>query len=523
MNKIILLGLDGATWKVLNPLIENNYLPNFKKLVTEGTRGYLESTKPPITAPAWLSMATGKNPGKTGITKFVNFDPKDLTTYMATSEDYRKNGAIWDQLNRKGYKTYLIGYPMLYPYYDLDGVIVGGFHIPPKANLAHPQTIEERINEISNGYVNHVPWHSDKYENNKNMLMKDLSTMFDKQIRVVKNLLKDEWDFFAYVCSVPDFLQHAFWEDWENSDSPFHQKFIKLWELMDEKLSVLMGRKNTNLFVVSDHGFGPLKNKVSPMKWFIDQGYIRKKKFYYLKKIVHSFLKSLNKKMHDLSLYEKLNLSEEKIFRFIKTKSNKEPFNVSLPVPAVVDMENSKVIFHTSGIHGSINILMNSTKDVQQLKREIRGKIKELEKKFSFKIKIYDAEEIYQGPKADKLPDIIFNIDNYASRIDNEIVEDGIYKKNFDFGNRTGSHRDQGIFISHGPDIKSSEKMKKFRIYDIAPTILHLYDLPISNDIDGSVLKEIFKEGSEPYQREIRYSEEGEEEKIKDTIKDLKL
>lgn len=60
-----------------------------------------------------------------------------------------------------------------------------------------------------------------------------------------------------------------------------------------------------------------------------------------------------------------------------------------------------------------------------------------------------------------------------------------------------GTHKVHGIFIAYGKDIKKNYKINEVKIYDIAPTILHIFNLPIPNDIDGKVLIEIFEPESE--------------------------
>jgi hypothetical protein len=63
----------------------------------------------------------------------------------------------------------------------------------------------------------------------------------------------------------------------------------------------------------------------------------------------------------------------------------------------------------------------------------------------------------------------------------------------------------------------------------LAPTILHIFDIPIQNDVDGRVLTEIFKESSEFAKRKPKYTKlthfdkRTEDEKLKEVIKDLKL
>ena len=71
-TKMLVLGLDGATWDVIFPLLQAGKMPNLKYLVDGGMWGYLNSTNPPMTLPSWSSMLTGCNPGKHGIFDFVH-------------------------------------------------------------------------------------------------------------------------------------------------------------------------------------------------------------------------------------------------------------------------------------------------------------------------------------------------------------------------------------------------------------------------------------------------------------------
>jgi predicted AlkP superfamily phosphohydrolase/phosphomutase len=70
--KTFVLGLDGATFDQLKPLMDQGYLPTIKSMCAHGASGPLETVFPPVTAPAWLSMATGLNPGKSGIFDYIN-------------------------------------------------------------------------------------------------------------------------------------------------------------------------------------------------------------------------------------------------------------------------------------------------------------------------------------------------------------------------------------------------------------------------------------------------------------------
>src|SRR3990172_11273772 len=79
-HKVVLIGLDGGTYRVLNPLMEEGRLPNIARLLKNGSHGTLLSTIPPVTAPAWTSLLTGKNPGKHGIFNFLRMVTREYTT-----------------------------------------------------------------------------------------------------------------------------------------------------------------------------------------------------------------------------------------------------------------------------------------------------------------------------------------------------------------------------------------------------------------------------------------------------------
>ena len=70
-KRVLLLGLDGMTYSVLEPAFEAGHMPVFQRLLERGASGVLTSTVPPYTPPGWTSIFTGVNPGKHGIFGFT--------------------------------------------------------------------------------------------------------------------------------------------------------------------------------------------------------------------------------------------------------------------------------------------------------------------------------------------------------------------------------------------------------------------------------------------------------------------
>ena len=70
-SRMLVIGLDGATWDLIKPWADEGKLPTFKKLMENGVWGELESTVPPWTVPAWNCLSAGKRPENLGLTTFL--------------------------------------------------------------------------------------------------------------------------------------------------------------------------------------------------------------------------------------------------------------------------------------------------------------------------------------------------------------------------------------------------------------------------------------------------------------------
>jgi hypothetical protein len=104
----LLLGLDGADWDVLDPLIEAGYLPNLARLVEQGARADLDCAPAmPETAcfcpPVWVSIASG-----------VPYQRHRISTIHQEVGD-RKVAVLWDVLAARGGSTTLVSFRNTWP------------------------------------------------------------------------------------------------------------------------------------------------------------------------------------------------------------------------------------------------------------------------------------------------------------------------------------------------------------------------------------------------------------------------
>jgi len=532
-KKFILIGLDGATWDVLIPLTEKGKLPAIKKLIEKGVWGELKSTIPPVTGAAWVSLATGKNPGKTGVFDFLNRKDNSYKLHPTTSADL-KGSNFWDYIASNSNKVGLANYPMLlFPPYRINGFMVSNIAFSSSADIAYPKSLRRELNEVCGGYENFVPYHDEKYDD-VSLFLEDLNRVLDKQIKATLYLLKQEWGLFVYVISATDWIQHLMWKYIDTNHSLYEQKtsdkykeeFIKFWQKVDGFLrEIIKTNKEANIFIVSDHGFGPQEGCFNLAKWLEQKDYLLRIKgstnsiYIGLKRILMPFLLSMGKT-------RLRGLVPDKFTRKVRS-------GVVVDITNEIDFSRSKayVMGHTLPF-GAIYI--NKTgrdpkgnvneEEYEALKLKIKRELKNLKEDIGedVDVYIYDSSEIYKGRKTELAPDIIFTIDNWKCVINDGQLDGALFKNGPYSSRHTGSHRMNGIFIAYGPDIQDSgEKLNGLKIYDIAPTILHMFGIAIPMDIDGRVLKEIFKENSEIAMRAIKY--QGlERDKIKKKSMELK-
>ena len=106
--KIFCIGLDGATFDLIQPFIAQGKLPTFKKLMDSGAWSELRSTVPPVTASAWSSFMTGKNPAAHGLFDFMQRRENSYDLAPVSARD-RDGKAVWDLLGDAGKRVIVIG------------------------------------------------------------------------------------------------------------------------------------------------------------------------------------------------------------------------------------------------------------------------------------------------------------------------------------------------------------------------------------------------------------------------------
>ena len=193
-------------------------MPYFQRLMKEGIRGNLRSAFPPITPTAWSAMATGKNPGKTGIFDFYNrMDKESLKVRSINSADLRRAGTYWDYLSDAGYRVGVLNYPFLYPPYKITGFMVSGFGCSPDDEITYPKEIKQQIINACNGYQIDMKWASARYFGNVPLFVKEVKKLLEINQKAIEFLLKRDMDLSVAVIQVTDYVLHYMWKFFDDA------------------------------------------------------------------------------------------------------------------------------------------------------------------------------------------------------------------------------------------------------------------------------------------------------------------
>lgn len=136
MKKVFVVGLDGASWQLLEPWIEKGELPTLARLFRQSAHGTLLSTIPCRTSPALPAFYTGKNPGALGVFDFTRSDGS-----LVRSQDVEYK-TIWDVLGEVGYKSCVVNLSTIYPPQKINGVMVSGACPFRNSEYTYPKEIQ---------------------------------------------------------------------------------------------------------------------------------------------------------------------------------------------------------------------------------------------------------------------------------------------------------------------------------------------------------------------------------------------
>ncbi len=496
-NKVIIFGLDGATFDFILPWVKQNKLPFFKRLLEESAYGYLRTTIPPLTPCAWTSFMTGKNPGKHGIVDFLWIDHN-----YNEKVSFNKSKTLWRILSENGLKVIVCNIPCTYPPEPVNGILISGFLTPSlKSNFTYPLNFKERLLKEFPHYFFREKVKYYENEKEREEFAEEVFKLTELHYEVAKFLLKNfDYDFFIINFMGIDHMQHWFWRFCDKNHPNFSEKLskkhgdkiFKIYKYIDDILSDLLNiiPDNSYIILMSDHGAGPCYGTMCLNYLML------KKEFLKLKKLPNVRRKEFMLKIGFSPFYlSRLAFHIKKIKDAVAVKDVEgrkeitQKYGITLKD---IDWENTLAI--AFGYYNQIYVNKKGRfkngkvedKDYEKVREDIISILKSL----NLKIKVWRKEEIYKGEFLPLLPDIFFSAEDFAYTGSSFLIPSfKLFIPSLTF--KSGEHRLFGIFAITGPNIKH-QKLENISIIDIAPTVLEIFKIKHKYQMDGRVLEEIF-------------------------------
>jgi len=446
--RVVILGVDGATWDVLRPMMAAGEAPNFQRLVREGATGVLQSEEPSLSPRVWTTIAAGVGPETHGA--------QDFFSSQASIQVKR----MWEVVADRGGKVGLWGWLLTWPPVELKGFVLpswmaGGPETwPPE--LGFYQRLREGGGESSVADLAGTVRESVRNGVRLPTLVRAgavtarmrLEGWSDERSTPVTAVLQGQMgsdiflhhyrrlgpDFAAFVFYGTDTLAHRYWKDFQPAafegaraePGPYRDAIPAAYREVDG----ILGRffetvdERTVLVVVSDHGTGPEPDLVS--KHSIRPGAL----------------------VRVLELGDEVRAFSVGIHVHLREAGREPGTEVSRFVARLTDLTVSgRPLFEVRSVTAG---------------------------EYAIALRFQPQPgAVAQWPGGDAP------------------VSDFLAASPF-----SGGHNLRGIIGLWGPSVRAGAELTGADLRDVAPTVLTLLGCPLSEQMDGDVLWEAFQEGA---------------------------
>lgn len=493
--KTVIIGLDGATFDIIRPLSRAGRLPVLSRLIKEGSCAPLRSTILPNSFPGWASCTTGTSEGMHGVFSPFIKNPDSYSVRAMSGRDIMTR-PVWDIFTECAGRSIVLNVPTTYPPEPINGLMVTGMLTPGRGSeFTYPALLK---NELLAEYPNYII--EPERIPDKHARAREFRRTIEVRERALRFLMqRGEWDFLMVVFSVLDRAQHDYWADMDSShprhDPKTPREFREFIHEIYVRLDAAAGRVIEQLpaaarvFVVSDHGFCSELFEVRVNELLASAGLLMFKPSRKGVARVRDFKQKIARRLSSPS--SNGNALDKKV-----QHGNAFLYEIDWSRTRVFFAQDKGVWVNLSGRERE-GIVAES--DFDSVIEEARSALLNLtsakngEPAFE---KVMRREEAFAGAWSSRLPDLVM-IPRRDEYVYNERPSYGDVIVPAD--STTGTHSRDGIFIAWGRGIRSGASFdSQPNLRDVGPTALASLGCPLTEDMDGRALMEIFKDAGKP-------------------------
>lgn len=520
--KTVIIGLDGATFDIITPLASAGRLPVLSRLIAEGASAPLRSTILPNSFPGWASCTTGTSEGMHGV-----FSPfiKNNSSYSVRAMSGRdiQTRHVWDFMTDRGGRSVVVNVPTTYPPEPLNGMMVTGMLTPGLASdFTYPASLKGELLTAIPDYViepERLPDRAARAD--------EFRRSIEGHERAFDFLMKQgEWDFSMIVFSVLDRAQHDYWADMDsrhprhdpNTPAEFRNFIHETYERLDGAIGRVLEKlpADSRVFVVSDHGFCSELFEVRVNELLASAGLLTFKS-----------PASRRSRARVKSLKEKISR------RLLPARPNGNSLDRKVRYGSgfldEIDWSRTRAFFaqdkgvwvNLAGREPSGIVREGEFGSVIEEARRLLLNLTSPEDDEPVFEKVMRREEAFNGRCSDRLPDLVM-IPRRDEYVYNERPSYGDVIVPAD--STTGTHSRDGIFVAWGRGIRSGVNfIAQPNLRDVGPTALASLGCPLTTDMDGRALVEVFTEAVEPSRLGSSYRDSASTESVYNANEEAEL
>lgn len=462
-SRVLLIGWDGADWRILDPLLEGGVLPNLAALIARGGRAGLASTIPTHSWTAWPSFLTGVDPDWHGVYDIL--EGRGGVRQLPVTFHSIKERTFMEDLGQAGVTSLVINVPLTFPPPAIEGKLIAGGVLPKWRAFTHPEALAEDLRAAGAPWpINGMSWTT--YRNRPGPFLDEVVQVTSARQKAMEHLMDSTaWRMAACVYFSTDRIQHCLTkylspdhpEYAERSKDRVAERIRDVYRMLDDGLGRLVSRTGPEDLVIfmSDHGFQPVTRALHLDRLLAHLGYL-------------SFSKS--NVVFGPMQWGAVRSAARKVYDLLGLHGR-----VALPQP--VDWAGTKAYtaVRSTGEGVSINLAgreAHGTVDPADYDR-VRDDLAERLVSFTDPdtgvrpvARVWRREELYKGPYVDLAPDLILQAAPlYSLSHAKRIVEPADWL--------SGEHRIEGVLAAAGPSVDPGGFAgTPSRLVDLAPTIL---------------------------------------------------
>lgn len=489
-RRTVVIGLDGAAWHLLEPMISAGVMPRLGALRDRGASGKLLSTVPTYTPPAWTSAVTGVNPGRHGVYGFIEGNAQSERQELMHSGKI-KAPTLWDVAGAQGARTGIYNLPLTYPPRPLDGWMVSGMMTPGYGEnlkgFAYPAELEPQILDWAPGYVVDVSANYEQDWRDAKLAERALASIRQRQAVLEGLLNAHPVDVAFTVQEAPDRLQHVYYRYMDPGDPLYsdpqaleiRDAVDRCFSAIDDIVGMLEDWAGTDggVLVCSDHGFTAWEVSVHLNALLQRWGYLS--------------LKPAARAMQTGAARAIVPVAK----RFLPRRFAREAKGKTF---AAVDWANTKafaspipqqgIFINVAGRErfGSVQI-----QHLEDLKTDLIERFEDLKGPDGRPVTdhVWRSEDVFHGDALDGAPDVLPVLRDHRFELDDELFHRDPFT---DLRHMPrGVHHPDGIVVVAGPGVHPGASIDA-AVTDVLPTMLYQAGLEVPEGLDGRVIESAF-------------------------------